>query len=235
MSYFKAYYLDSVHVGLLWLSLLLTPGLHTQCSDNIILRTFLLFNCLNRFLWSTHRIPITIPGLLKENVYSAASQSINALVFMSSWSLHIFAWLFISATERCAKTETISCVGSCLELHHLGGWGRRIIHDSEAVLIDITGSFPAWDTRWVLLKKATNKTSEFPDVILGFSIPANSYALHIGFMCVVGCISSAPSYWPIAWFQCSELSPGSIISPWKSVSSQNSMAIPIYLWLGFHR
>lgn len=35
MSYFKAYYLDSLHVGLLWLSLLLTPGLHAQYSDNI--------------------------------------------------------------------------------------------------------------------------------------------------------------------------------------------------------
>lgn len=51
------------------------------------------------------------------------------------------------------------------------------------------------------LKKARNKTTGFPDVILAFSIPAISYTSCIGFyMCCSMRLSTGSSYWPVTWF-----------------------------------
>lgn len=162
--------------ALVTLSLLLTPGLHAQCSDDIFCSLVLLFNCLDWFLWSAHQIPVTIPGLLKENVYPAASQITKALrrvpeIFVISAFIYYRSG-FLSATERRVETEATVWVGSHLQSHPWVWSGPKC----QSGLCFSLG----YKTK-PCLKKATNKTTGFPDVILAFSISSISYTSYIGF------------------------------------------------------
>lgn len=131
--------------ALVTLSLLLTPGLHVQCSDDIFCSLVLLFNCLDWFLWSAHQIPVTIPGLLKENVYPAASQITKALRRVPEIFV-ISAFIYVAFYQ-------LQKGGLKLKLQF--GWAHTCspTRESEAALSVRVGSVSAWDTRRNLVSK----------------------------------------------------------------------------------
>lgn len=151
----------------------------------------------------------------------------------SSRSLRLSTWLFISY-RKAGWNWSYSLGGLTLAV-------SRITRESEAALSVRVGSVSAWDTRRDLTSKRQQiKQLDFQMWFCFFPFLSSVILLILVFKCVVRCVSAQdrpigllPGF--IAVDSLSLLSLASNSSPWKSISSQNSMAIPNYFWLIFYR
>lgn len=176
MARFKACCLDS-HVGLLWLSLCYWLLDYTRSSsDDIFCSLVLLFNCLDWFLWSARQSPVTIPGLLTENVYPAASQITKALRRVPEiFAISAFIYMAFHQLQTGGLKLKLQFgwAHACSLENHPRVWSGPKCQSGLCFSL-------GYKTR-PCLKKATNKTTGFPDVILAFSISVISYTSYIGF------------------------------------------------------
>lgn len=163
VAWFKACCLDS-HVGLLWLSLCYWLLDYTRSSsDDIFCSLVLLFNCLDWFLWSARQSPVTIPGLLKENVYPAASQITKALRRVPEiFTISAFIYMAFHQLQKGGLKLKLQFgwAHACSLENHLWVWSSPKCQSGLCFSL-------GYKTR-PYLKKATNKTTGFPNVILFF-------------------------------------------------------------------